>query len=220
MKQKIVGLLPYNKHVVALDKRNGWELVLLGASLLDVALDHTIRFALSEWTKADRDRFMRGSAQDLSSRIDVAHVLGITSARTARESHLFRNLRNTLAHSIDVDTLAHPNLLGHIEKFGYHDREALEPTDLGPRAGVATIEEEPRRGFVDFFGLRVEMEDVDLVRDSAGRIGFFVPTSRGADFSDPEVKTRHQIWSCILATVASEIPGWGAANYNDGHPGT
>lgn len=184
-------VIEFSKHVRALSERHGWELVMLGGSLLDVALQEMIRQKLTELKGDERRRFLRGAARDLSSRIDSAWALGLISTQTARECHHLRELRNILGHSFDIDALAHPRCTEVIDRFTYHDRENIDVVMLG-----VTIEPESYD------------PSCDSIMDSEGTVGFYVPTSRDADFSDIEVKTRHQIWSCIFAVLVSELGGW------------
>lgn len=194
---KAPDAITFNKHVNALSDRESWEMVMLGASLLDVALAESIARHTDELSARERNRLDQGVTRDLSTRIDAAWAFGLITLRTARECHKVRDLRNKMAHSIMIGSLDDPPLRDIVNNFEYHHREKIEV------AGDGITVSERAGGYIAGIG-----PGYDVIRSANRRIGFYVPTSTGADFTNPEVRVRHQIWSCIYATVAPKLGDW------------
>lgn len=76
--------------------------VILGATLLDTALESLLRVRLVA-NASSTDSLLDGANAPLASfsaRIDMAHRLGLISARFARDLHIVRRIRNDFAHNI------------------------------------------------------------------------------------------------------------------------
>lgn len=88
--------------------------IIVAATLMDGALETMFRNVLVP-VASGNDELFEGSAAPLGTfhaRILLAHRMGLVSARTARELHLFRKMRNDCAHNlhgVSFDTTAMKN---------------------------------------------------------------------------------------------------------------
>ena len=76
--------------------------VILSASLLDEALTTLIRTFLIPCSSAKDVLFEEATSplSNFSSKIDLAHRLGLISSKLSRDIHLIRKIRNSFAHDV------------------------------------------------------------------------------------------------------------------------
>ena len=76
--------------------------VILSAAMLDLALETLLKTRLVP-VGSSNDELLDGAhtpLSDFSARIDLAHRIGLISAKFCRDLHLIRRIRNEFAHNI------------------------------------------------------------------------------------------------------------------------
>lgn len=201
----------FNELVLGLRDKPDRDVAIMGSSFLDLALELTIRTKLVGGYEDDYAALFEGGnapVATFSAKIELAHGLALIDRRVKRECHLIRRIRNEFAHSIqDIDCTSEA-IANRI-----HELEFAGPTNFDNPfgGGAATTREVSEPIWVVFPDGRTESAaNTYLIVDTAGRVGFRVPTVP----SEPQVALSnrellvHSIWAAIAETVAPALEQW------------
>ncbi|UAL11122.1 hypothetical protein [Caulobacter segnis] len=120
---------------------------IIGGSIVDVRLEVALRQRLRPSGKALKRVFAFGGALgSFSAKIDMAHLMGLISAEAYRDLHLIRDVRNTFAHDLTINSFEAPSIKNKLDALtlvdthiGDHDGPkggfvlAMNPADPPPR---------------------------------------------------------------------------------------
>jgi DNA-binding MltR family transcriptional regulator len=84
------------------EKESDRACVILSVAMLERALETLLKAQLAA-TSSSKDELLEGAYAPISSfnaRIDLAHRLGLISARFCRDLHIIRRIRNDFAHDV------------------------------------------------------------------------------------------------------------------------
>jgi len=85
------------------DKESDRACIIVAATMIDGALENLLRARLTP-SASPQDSLLEGAnapISTLSARIDLAHRIGLLSAKFARDLHLVRRIRNDFAHNLN-----------------------------------------------------------------------------------------------------------------------
>ena len=181
----VISPTVFNKRLLDLQDRRGFELVILGTSLLDtamtLALEHTLHLA----GKPLKD-VLAGPARTLSNKITLARSLDAITGHTADECHKVRAVRNIFAHSIDVNSLDDDVVRAKVQSFDYDSIDFPERLESMLQPSTKN-----RQAIIDVRGVEV----------------FALPSHVAENMSADDC-FRHQVWSCVFATVGPVFEDW------------
>ena len=87
--------------------------IIVAATILDSALESIIKRLLVP-VPSPHDNLLDNASNapisDFSTRIDLAHRLGLISAQFCRDLHLLRKMRNDVAHNIERSSFDNPSI--------------------------------------------------------------------------------------------------------------
>jgi hypothetical protein len=129
------ALLEYSHlHNEVLRRESDRAVAVLGPAYADAILEDLLRAFLIEGKSADALLAVEGALGTFSSRINLAHALGLIRDSTHHDLELLRRIRNDFAHKVDLHSLEEEpsqNRTREFAAFKRWDPPPNEPTSRG-----------------------------------------------------------------------------------------
>jgi hypothetical protein len=100
-------------------KESDRAIVILCAAMLETALETIVKSRLVPIASAD-DSLLEGVYAPISSfsaKIDLAHRIGLLSAKFARDLHIIRRIRNDFAHNVQSCSFGHAAMRSRVAEL-------------------------------------------------------------------------------------------------------
>lgn len=208
----------FNGMVLELNfKPSDRDLAIVGCSLLDLVLEQSIASKLIPLRPDQQYRLFgdaNGVLHSLSDKAWMAHALGVLSIAARVECLKLGTIRNTFAHTyrdITCDDTAVSALIDELAEPTQRSEEtwtACMPPGTTHQTlpmGTGTVFKY-KRGKDDW----VEVENIAMIVDQHGRIGFYVPTLSRATENRRE-RLLYSLWNCIHDTCGHAVTLWADA---------
>lgn len=196
--------LRFNKLILDLRNLSGRDLVIVGASLLDAALQQALSRRFAKLSSRDEQKIFfeeSGAASRLSSKIDLALALGLITKETHVEAHRLRRLRNFLAHSLDPEAVSSDECVTATSAFAY-----IDPGKIVLTLDDVVIEDFSSTESIAFYGERFRYGDLFVVTGDDRRLAWLFPYIEDPTGFDQIV--RNQIWATITAVIVPVLGEW------------
>lgn len=196
----------FNKRLLALREQGGGEMLLIGASLLDYALEKTLTFRLPNGASKHAKRLFNDPSAPLGSlgpKIDLAFALGLISEGTRSEAHRVRRVRNHFAHAYSPATFDDVDVRDHADAM---KAAFVEDIDLGVTSEGQHLELDG--GIVHLHNEDFQLSNVLVILSEEHAVQFLVPKLSREDLPSREAIVLHQLLVVSALVVAEGLFDW------------
>jgi DNA-binding MltR family transcriptional regulator len=114
---------------------------IVGGSIVDLRLEVALKQRLRPSKKAlERAFSFDGALGTFSAKIDMAHLLGMVSHQAYRDLHLIREIRNSFAHDLQIDSFEDAVIASKLRTLSLVDSHIADHD--GPKGGF-TLQLDP-----------------------------------------------------------------------------